>query len=266
VAIQKHGDDYNEKHGNKWNTANLRLWVESTHGRAAADRLFLAIQSTILQSLLAVRQVMVNDKHCFECYGYDLLIDADGLTVAAANTGGTSAEEREAYQMELDAKLQTAHRIASTTTFNGARLLDGSLSLSVGDASVSVPSADPSDVGQVAGSGGYTFTLADTSSGRPNNLLDGNVAFAQDSIRAARSQVDSARGRLGSFVKNTIEPAWNANRVAFENTAAAHSRIRDTDFGAETSSLVRAGILAGASMHAIGADRARAASVLTLLG
>ncbi len=196
----------------------------------------------------------------------DLLIDADGLAVAAANTGGTSEAEREAYQMELDAKLQTAQRIAATTTFNGARLLDGSLNLSVGDAGVSVPSADPSDIGRVTDSGGYTFTLADTSSGRPNNLLDGNISFAQESIRAARSQVSSAQGRLGSFVKNTVEPAWNANRVAFENTAAANSRIRDTDYGAETSNLIRGGILASASMRAIGADRSRAASVLTLLG
>jgi flagellin len=196
----------------------------------------------------------------------DLLVDAEGLAVAAANTAGMSDAEREAYQMEMDATVQAAQRIASTTTFNGTRLLDGSFTMSVGEASVTIGSVDPSDLGAVTDQSGYTFTLADTASGRPINLLDANVAFSQESIRAARSQVAQSRGSLGAFARNTIQPAWNANRVAFENTAAANSAIRDTDFAAETSALVRAGILASASMGAIGADRDRAASVLTLLG
>ena len=29
----------------------------------------------MLHSLKAVQPVIINDKHCFECYGYDLLID-----------------------------------------------------------------------------------------------------------------------------------------------------------------------------------------------
>ena len=31
----------------------------------------------VLKSLLAVQQVMINDKHCFELYGYDVIIDAE---------------------------------------------------------------------------------------------------------------------------------------------------------------------------------------------
>ncbi len=31
----------------------------------------------IVHSLKSVQNVMVNDRHCFECYGYDILIDAD---------------------------------------------------------------------------------------------------------------------------------------------------------------------------------------------
>ena len=42
-----------------------------------SDKLFNEIDSIILHSLKAVQHVMMNDKHCFECYGYDILIDAD---------------------------------------------------------------------------------------------------------------------------------------------------------------------------------------------
>eukprot|EP00760_Papus_ankaliazontas_P024302 PhM_4_TR2220/c0_g1_i1/m.25704/K16599/TTLL1; tubulin polyglutamylase TTLL1 len=77
VAVQKHGDEYNEVHGGKWHIRNLRLFVESQYGHAAMKRLFDNINFVIVQSLKAVQNMMNNDKHCFELYGYDLLIDTD---------------------------------------------------------------------------------------------------------------------------------------------------------------------------------------------
>jgi len=76
VAVQQNGDDYNAKHGNKWSTHNLKLYVAGTRGHEAAKRLFEDILHVILQSLKAVQNVMINDKHCFECYGYDIMIDS----------------------------------------------------------------------------------------------------------------------------------------------------------------------------------------------
>jgi tubulin polyglutamylase TTLL1 len=75
VAIQKHGDEYNEKHGNKWSLRNLRLYIEATRGYEAAQTLFEQMNFIVIHSLKAVQNVMVNDKHCFECYGYDIMID-----------------------------------------------------------------------------------------------------------------------------------------------------------------------------------------------
>lgn len=77
VAIQKHNDEYNSKHGGKWHVRNLRLYIEQTYGLEASNRLFAAMDSLIVHSLKAVQGVMINDRHCFECYGYDVLIDAD---------------------------------------------------------------------------------------------------------------------------------------------------------------------------------------------
>lgn len=33
VAVQKHGEDYNDVHGNKWTFENLMLYIESTRGK-----------------------------------------------------------------------------------------------------------------------------------------------------------------------------------------------------------------------------------------
>lgn len=77
VAIQKNSDDYNEKHGSKWSIHNLRFYLEQTKGKAAADKCFDEINNIIYISLKSVQSVIINDKHCFECYGYDILIDSN---------------------------------------------------------------------------------------------------------------------------------------------------------------------------------------------
>uniref|UniRef100_A0A0G4IG39 Tubulin--tyrosine ligase-like protein 9 n=1 Tax=Chromera velia CCMP2878 TaxID=1169474 RepID=A0A0G4IG39_9ALVE len=76
VAVQKHAEDYNETHGGKWSLDNLRLFLESCRGKEKTDKLFENILVIVVASLKAVQSVMINDKHCFECYGYDVLIDS----------------------------------------------------------------------------------------------------------------------------------------------------------------------------------------------
>ena len=75
VAVQKQGDEYNEVHGGKWHLRNLRLYIEGTAGHEVAKTLFDNISFVMVQSLKAVQNVMNNDRHCFELYGYDMLID-----------------------------------------------------------------------------------------------------------------------------------------------------------------------------------------------
>lgn len=75
VSIQKQGDDYNNVHGGKWTVQNLRLFLEGTRGKEVTDRLFDEMQWQIVHSLKAVAGGISNDRHCFECYGYDIIID-----------------------------------------------------------------------------------------------------------------------------------------------------------------------------------------------
>lgn len=75
VAIQKHGEEYNESHGNKWALRDVRLYLEGVHGHEATAALFDAISALAVGSLRACQPVMINDKHCFELYGYDVIVD-----------------------------------------------------------------------------------------------------------------------------------------------------------------------------------------------
>ncbi len=54
-----------------------------------------------------------------------LLTELQGLVTTTANTAGLSGEEKEANQLQIDSILQTIDRIASSTSFQGTRLLNG---------------------------------------------------------------------------------------------------------------------------------------------
>ena len=56
-----------------------------------------------------------------------LLNDIRGLVVEAANTGVLSDEQIAANQLQVDSSLEAIDRIAQVTTFQGRKLLDGSL-------------------------------------------------------------------------------------------------------------------------------------------
>src|SRR6188508_1913894 len=56
-----------------------------------------------------------------------LLNDIRGLVVEAANTGVLSDEQISANQLQVDSSLEAIDRISQVTTFQGRKLLDGSL-------------------------------------------------------------------------------------------------------------------------------------------
>ncbi len=108
--------------------------------------------------------------------------------------------------------------------------------------------------------------LDDLGSGNSFNLVDGDLSSAQKVVDAAIKQVSSTRGRLGAFQKNVVGATQRSLGIAFENTTAAESVIRDTDFATETASLTRSQILVNASMNVLSIANAQPQNVLTLLG
>ena len=141
VAVQKKNAEYNEKHGGKWSLTNLRLFLESARGAEATSRLFKELDAVILKSLRAVQHVMHNDAHCFELYGYDMLID-EGLKPwlievnASPSLSATTEDDRD---VKL-AVIRDALAVAVPESFCGGMEVDervnsvGSLDLLVDDA------------------------------------------------------------------------------------------------------------------------------------
>ena len=75
VAIQKKYDKYQKTNGGKFSLQNLHFYLENVYGYERAKQCHQDITQVIIGSLLSVQNVMFNDKHCFELYGYDILID-----------------------------------------------------------------------------------------------------------------------------------------------------------------------------------------------
>jgi flagellin len=107
--------------------------------------------------------------------------------------------------------------------------------------------------------------LASLKSGGSANVQNGNLTKAQEILDTATKQVSSLRGRIGAFTKNVVGSTINSLGVTLENTTAAESAIRDTDFAAETAMMTRAQILVQASTQALALSNSAPQSVLSLM-
>lgn len=75
VAIQKTSENYDDKIGGKWDVKGIKLYLMSKYGDEKVNECFVAIQDIIIKSLQSVAKTIINDKHCFELYGFDILLD-----------------------------------------------------------------------------------------------------------------------------------------------------------------------------------------------
>jgi len=180
--------------------------------------------------------------------GLTARVSSDGFDVSVS-IGGTSA---------LNAAGQS-------TTFNitggGANFnLAPSVNLA-GKVSLGIETVTTGNLG-----GGGAGFLSDLKSGGTANVQNGDLSKAQEVIDAAIKQVSSLRGRLGAFQKNVVGATISSLGVALENTTAAESAIRDTDFAAETASMTRAQILSQAATQSLALANSAPQQVLSLIG
>ena len=108
--------------------------------------------------------------------------------------------------------------------------------------------------------------LDELGSSRGANVEDGDLGKAQKIVDDAIGQVSSLRGRLGAFQKNIVGATIRSLGVALENTSAAESLIRDTDFAEETAELTRSQILSQSAQQSLSLANSQPQQVLQLLG
>lgn len=108
--------------------------------------------------------------------------------------------------------------------------------------------------------------LSELGEGKDFNVVNGNLTDAQQIVSDAIDSISSIRGRLGAFQKNTVGATIRNLNVSLENTTAAESVIRDTDFAAETAKLTRSQILVQASTNILALANSAPQSALQLLG
>jgi len=118
------------------NTALTRLSTGLRINSGADDPAGLIASEALASDITATTKAISNSERANEMIATadsalsqvsDLLNDIRGLVTEAANTGAMSSDQIAANQLQVDSSLEAINRIAQTTTFQGKRLLDGSL-------------------------------------------------------------------------------------------------------------------------------------------
>jgi flagellin len=170
-----------------------------------------------------------------------------GNVVSAANSI-VSSEERAALQLETDAALEALDRIGQTASFGGRRLLDGELSIQIGDhpgEATTLPHVSSSSLGTEDG------RLADLRSGGDASLAAGDLSRSLEIVDGAQDQLLAARAGLGAFERYSIDSTQAVLSRAIENITGAIGRIVDADVALETANLNRSLVLVDAALASV---------------
>ena len=182
------------------------------------------------------------------------------LAVQSQN-GINSSADRVALQKEVSALKSEISRIATDTQFNGVNILNGTFSAAflVGANSGQTISVNLSTTnGASLGASGLGVGTVDISTAN-------GASSALTAIDSAISSIGGTRADLGALQNRFQSTIRNLSNIS-ENISAARSRIRDTDFAAETADLTRNQIIQQASTTVLSQANQRPQAALQLLG
>ncbi|XP_071966876.1 probable tubulin polyglutamylase TTLL9 isoform X4 [Engystomops pustulosus] len=125
--------------GCKWMIQQLRQYLIAKHGPVAVETLFQNMDNIFIKSLQSVQKIIINDKHCFELYGYDILLDEDLkpwlLEVNASPS--LTASSQEDYDLKCRLLEDTLHVVDMEGRLSGKEKWVGGFDLMWNDGPVS---------------------------------------------------------------------------------------------------------------------------------
>ncbi len=186
-----------------------------------------------------------------------------------ASSGTVGEFERQTLQLEFSALREEIDRIASTTEFNGKRLIEGSLSSSV-DSSLQLSIQVGLDSNSESRINLNEELNLSASNSAGLQLTDLSVSTAEDALAAAEqieksfNTISTARGNAGALQNRFLRTLGNLGTTV-ENLSQADSTIRDADIAEELALLTRNQILSDAAVSMVGQTNFSGQNLLDLL-
>ncbi len=218
---------------------------------AAIDAASLSIADQLSSQVSGLGQIMMNAND-----SVGMIQIADGamqgisdntdrirtLTLQASN-GTLNADNRASIQKEIDSLMKSSNDIATRTSYNGIKLLDGSSTggdSNVQDARTSALFSSPIDV-----------TTQESAMAALQTIDEGSA-----NMHEIRSSLGSAQNQLESTIRNT-----SVSRI---NAASAESQLRDVDFAAESANFSKQNLMSQIGSFVQSQANANAANVTRL--
>lgn len=145
-----------------------------------------------------------------------LLLEIQGLTNEAANSGALSPQEVQANQLQVDAILNSINRIANTTQFNGVKLLNGSLDYTTSGMATSAISVAQIHSAQLPDNGSVNVTVTVTASAELGNLTysGATVGASAVTLEVAGNRGTEQLTFAGGTATSSVALAVNALKEA----------------------------------------------------
>ncbi|MGB9624779.1 MAG: flagellin [Phycisphaerae bacterium] len=169
-----------------------------------------------------------------------LLVSLENLVDRSASESGLSAEELAANQQQIDSILSTIDRIATTTTFAGTRLLDGSLDYTTSAVGTSAISDLTINSARLAGSGYRAVVINVTTSAQTGALnyklasgsgIGGNRSISISGSKGTETFTFASGSSLTS-IKSMINSFRDATGVS-ASVSGAVLKLRSVKYGAD---------------------------------